>query len=240
MGLQQVPAIPPVISVGGTAGRTTSSGGITPTIDLATSGVSAATYGSSTTIPQLAVDQYGRITSISNAGLTASSAMTLVGSQTASSGSITFSNIPAHKSLIAHVIGTASSNTPMGVQMNGLTNNTYINNLIGYQGTTPFVLRQNPAGGSLGSQPDTSWRVGRFFVNGAEFNAMITFPNSGSTRTRKAFFASVNYDGNEGQVTPTYSNGIYTMASGAATTSLKFFSIDNMGGTTTIDLYAMS
>lgn len=239
MGLSQVPAASTVTSVTGTAGRTTSSGGTTPAIDLATTGVSATTYGSASLIPALTVDAYGRVTSATTNAFSAG-AMTLVASQTASSGSITFSSIPAHKSLIAHVIGTTSSSAPLGIRMNGLSNTAYVSNLIGYNASSPFILRQNPAGGSLGSQTDDNWRVGRFFGTGAEFNAMITFPNSGSTRTRKAFFASVNYDGNEGQVTPTYSNGIYIMSSGAATTSLTFFTVASIGGATTIDLYAMS
>lgn len=43
--------------------------GTTPTIALATSGVAAATYGSSTNIPSIAVDQFGRITSASNVAI---------------------------------------------------------------------------------------------------------------------------------------------------------------------------
>ena len=56
-----------VTSVSGTAGRITSSGGTTPAIDLASGVVTAGTTGSSTLIPVVTVDTYGRVTSITTA-----------------------------------------------------------------------------------------------------------------------------------------------------------------------------
>jgi hypothetical protein len=56
-----------VLSVSGTTGRTTSSGGTNPAIDLASGIVTAGTTGSSTLIPVITVDTYGRVTSVTTA-----------------------------------------------------------------------------------------------------------------------------------------------------------------------------
>lgn len=53
-------------AVSGTAGRITYTAGV---FDLATSGATAGTYGSSSAIPTITVDAYGRITSISTTGV---------------------------------------------------------------------------------------------------------------------------------------------------------------------------
>jgi len=56
-----------VTSVSGTTGRITSTGGTTPVIDLASGVATAGTTGSSTLIPVVTIDTYGRVTSISTA-----------------------------------------------------------------------------------------------------------------------------------------------------------------------------
>jgi len=56
-----------VTSVSGTTGRITSTGGNTPVIDLASGIATAGTTGSSTLIPVVTIDTYGRVTSISTA-----------------------------------------------------------------------------------------------------------------------------------------------------------------------------
>jgi hypothetical protein len=56
-----------VTSVSGTTGRITSTGGNTPILDLTSGIVSAGTTGSSTLIPVITVDTYGRVTSITTA-----------------------------------------------------------------------------------------------------------------------------------------------------------------------------
>jgi len=56
-----------VNSVSGTTGRITSTGGVTPVIDLASGIATAGTTGSSTLIPVVTIDTYGRVTSITTA-----------------------------------------------------------------------------------------------------------------------------------------------------------------------------
>jgi hypothetical protein len=62
-----IPALSYVSSVSGTAGRITSTGGLTPVIDLASGVIAAGTTGSITAIPVITVDTYGRVTSITTA-----------------------------------------------------------------------------------------------------------------------------------------------------------------------------
>jgi hypothetical protein len=61
-----------VLDVIAGAGLTGGGSNSTVTIDLANSGVTAGAYGNSTSIPQIFVDQYGRITSISTAEISLS------------------------------------------------------------------------------------------------------------------------------------------------------------------------
>ena len=56
-----------VNSVNGTTGRITSTGGVTPVIDLASGVATAGTTGSATLIPVVTIDTYGRVTSITTA-----------------------------------------------------------------------------------------------------------------------------------------------------------------------------
>ena len=56
-----------VNSVSGTTGRITSTGGTTPVIDLASGVATAGTTGSSSLIPVVTIDTYGRVTSITTA-----------------------------------------------------------------------------------------------------------------------------------------------------------------------------
>jgi hypothetical protein len=56
-----------VNSVSGTTGRITSTGGVTPVIDLASGVATAGTTGSSTLIPVVTIDTYGRVTGITTA-----------------------------------------------------------------------------------------------------------------------------------------------------------------------------
>jgi hypothetical protein len=110
MGINQVPASSTVASVTGTAGRTTSSGGANPTIDLDTSGVSGGSYGSANAIPTVTVDTYGRITSIGTAAPSAG-AYTVIQSGNLSGTTITINSIPQNYENIVLQIFSPQNNT---------------------------------------------------------------------------------------------------------------------------------
>jgi hypothetical protein len=94
-----IPALAYVSSVSGTTGRITSTGGLTPIIDLASGIVAAGTTGSVTAIPVITVDTYGRVTNITTAanpqgtvtsvGLALPSIMSVSNSPVTSSGTLT-------------------------------------------------------------------------------------------------------------------------------------------------------
>ena len=77
--------------------------------NLPTSGVTAGGYGSAANIPQLVVDQYGRVTAASNLGVTLSSQWTSVDGNVAYQNGVsigTLSNPPVGSNL--YVLGTAN------------------------------------------------------------------------------------------------------------------------------------
>lgn len=129
------------VTVNGTSGRITSSGSpITSsgsiTVDLATSGVTANTYGSSTQVPVLTVDAYGRVTSVTNTAISINSGtvtsiaasgnngITVSGSPITTSGTITLglgAITPTSVNATGTVAGSNLSGTNTGDQTITLT-----------------------------------------------------------------------------------------------------------------------
>lgn len=104
-----------VTSVSGTASRITSTGGTTPVIDLASGVATAGTTGSSSLIPVVTIDTYGRVTGITTAanpqgtvtsvgGTGTVNGITLTGTVT-SSGNLTLGGTLANVSLATQVTG---------------------------------------------------------------------------------------------------------------------------------------
>ena len=115
-----IPVLPYVTSVSGTAGRITSTGGTTPVIDLASGVATPGTTGSSTQVPVITIDTYGRVTSITTAanpqGTVTSVAvsggttgLTTSGGPITTSGTITFAG-----TLVAANGGTGQSSYAVG------------------------------------------------------------------------------------------------------------------------------
>lgn len=105
-----------VTSVSGSTGRITSTGGTTPVIDLASGVATPGTTGSSTLIPVITIDTYGRVTGITTASnpqgtvtsvaATAGTGITISGSPITSSGTLVITN-----SGVTSLTGTANQVT---------------------------------------------------------------------------------------------------------------------------------
>lgn len=149
-----------VNSVSGTTGRITSTGGVTSIIDLASGIVTAGTTGSSTLIPVVTVDTYGRVTNITTAsnpqgtvtsvsGTGTVNGITLTGTVT-SSGSLTLggtlgsiANSQLTNSSITingNAVSLGGSTTVTANTANSLTFNTS-----GTGGTSPIVFNGSTA-----------------------------------------------------------------------------------------------
>lgn len=107
------------------------SSGTLSTSRLATSGVSSGTYGGATSIPQIVVDSYGRITSASN--VSASS----INSFNYHTGNANFEIVTSTGSL------TAGIGQDLGTTSNPTFNNLVISGNLTVQGTTTTISANN-------------------------------------------------------------------------------------------------
>jgi len=132
-----------VTSVAGTAGQITSTGGSTPVIGLASGIVTAGTTGSSTLIPVVTVDTYGRVTSITTAanpqgavtsvsgtgtvnGLTLTGTVTSTGSLTLGGSLSGIANSSLTNSTISGVaLGSSLFNLTAGTNISFSSGTTY-------------------------------------------------------------------------------------------------------------------
>jgi hypothetical protein len=95
-----------VTSVSGTSGRITSSGGTTPAIDLASGIVTAGTTGSSTLIPVITVDTYGRVTAVTTAANPQGTVTSITAGTGLTGGTITTSGTIAIDSTVVVTSGS--------------------------------------------------------------------------------------------------------------------------------------
>jgi len=173
---------------------------------------------------------------------TVSSAMTFVGTQTATNGGITFSGIPTHKSLRMYVSQVNGSSTPAITQMrvNGLSTNTYgtIQNTY-FSGTAPYAQYQNPAGGSIWSQQDSAFSLGSVQSGAGNFHYVIDFINSGFSTTNKFITVITHSQGNTGTLFPTQAYLVQS-TSGLVVTSIAFGTNWTGTGSLRADLFALN
>ena len=121
-----------VNSVSGTTGRITSTGGVTPVIDLASGIATAGTTGSSTLIPVVTIDTYGRVTTITTAANPQGTVTSVTGTApvVSSGGSTPAISIPAATTSVSGYITSTDWNTFNGKQPAG----TYVNSVSGTTG----------------------------------------------------------------------------------------------------------
>ena len=160
------------VTVNGTSGRITSTGSpITTsgsiTVDLATTAVTAGTYGSATQVPVMTVDAYGRVTGVTNTTITGgggSNSPEIVVWNYSSGGSGNFSAVDALFSQTSGVTATVTdtanciatytftgkSNPPKSITTYG---QVYANNEFAIKDTTSFP-QARVLGGGTAAAPD--------------------------------------------------------------------------------------
>ena len=157
-------------SVTGTAGQIFSSGGLTPSLNLISTAVTASTYGGPAAIPSFVVDAYDRITSASNNSITAVSSVSGTAGRITSSGGLT--------PTIDLATGGAGAGTYAGSGVSSITLDAYgrvtsvgsvtyaLNNQTMYIGTTAVTINRASASlsltgvsidGNAGSASSVAW-----------------------------------------------------------------------------------
>ena len=151
-----------VTSVSGTTGRITSTGGTTPVLDLTSGIATAGTTGSSTLIPVITIDTYGRVTTITTAsnpqgtvtsvsGTGTVNGITLTGTVT-SSGSLTLGGTLSGIGN-SQLTNSTISGVSLGSNLFNLTAGTGVTFSSGttYNGSTAITINATGSGGTVTS-----------------------------------------------------------------------------------------
>ena len=144
-----------VTSVSGTTGNITSTGGTTPVINLASGVATAGTTGSSTLIPVVTIDTYGRVTSISTASNPQGTVTSVTGTApvVSSGGATPAISMPAATTSVSGYLTSTDWNTFNGKGSGTVTSvaaltlgttGTDLSSTVATGTTTPVITLQVP------------------------------------------------------------------------------------------------
>jgi hypothetical protein len=195
-----------VTSVSGTTGRITSTGGATPVIDLASGVATAGTTGSSTLIPVVTIDTYGRVTSISTASNPQGTVTSVTGTApVVSSGGATpaISMAAATGSVNGYLTSTdwttfnnKGSGTVTSVAALTLgTTGTDLSSTVATSTTTPVITLNVPtaSASNRGALSSTDWTT--FNNKAASFTYTTTYIPYGQGTTTPNQASNFTFDG---------------------------------------------
>jgi hypothetical protein len=223
-----------VTAVNGTAGRITSTGGTTPTIDLAGSVVTPGTTGSATAIPVITVDQYGRVTNVTTAsnpqgtvtsvsGTGSVNGITLTGTVT-SSGDLTLggtlSNIGNSQLTNSSVtyngqtVALGGSGTITAANPNALTIGTGLSGT-SYDGSSAVTIAIDSTVATLTGAQELTNKT----INGS-LNTLSNIANSSLTNSSVTFNGQSVALGGSGTITASTTNAL-TIGTGLTGTSFN-------------------
>jgi len=150
-----------VNSVSGTTGRITSTGGTTPVIDLASGVATAGTTGSSTLVPVITIDTYGRVTSITTAANPQGTVTSVTGTApvVSSGGSTPAISMPAATTSVSGYLTSTDWNTFNNKGSGTVTSVTGTAPVVSSGGTTPAISMAAATTSVSGYLTSTDWNT---------------------------------------------------------------------------------
>jgi hypothetical protein len=148
-----------VTSVSGTTGRITSTGGNTPVIDLASGVATAGTTGSSTLIPVVTIDTYGRVTSITTASNPQGTVTSVTGTApvVSSGGATPAISMPAATTSVSGYLTSTDWTTFNNKGSGTVTSVTATSPVTSSGGTTPVIAMPAATTSVSGYLTSTDW-----------------------------------------------------------------------------------